>query len=212
MTGNDQHRPMLTVVDSGVGNIGSVLNMLKKIGVPAQATGEAAQVAAAEKIILPGVGSFDNGMRRLNELGLAEVICARAAAGVPLLGICLGMQLLTRGSEEGQLPGLGLLDAVCVRFALPPGAPEKVPHMGWNTVAVKGRQPLFDGFAAEARFYFVHSYHVRCHDAADVAATATHGLEFTAAVARGAVHGVQFHPEKSHNFGMHLLRNFAGLG
>lgn len=206
---------MIVIVDSGLGNVGSILNMLKKAGAQAVVSSDAATLRQADKLILPGVGAFDNGMRQLAARGLVEPLCQSVlGAGVPLLGICLGMQLLTVGSEEGNLPGLGWLDATTKRFSFQSeGATPalRVPHMGWSEVVVEGEPALFDGLAEDARFYFVHSYYVECHDSCRVLARATYGHDFTAAVAKGNILGVQFHPEKSHKFGMRLLANFAAM-
>jgi glutamine amidotransferase len=201
---------MIVVVDSGMGNLGSILNMLKKIGIEARLSADAADVGRAEKLILPGIGAFDVGMRSLAGRGLIEPLNERVlAARVPVLGICLGMQLLAMTSEEGQLPGLGWLRAETRRFRFNGGEPLRVPHMGWNAVRATGRHALFEGLEDEPRFYFVHSYHLACHDIDDVAGVTHYGYDFPAAVARGNIMGTQFHPEKSHRFGMQLLKNFA---
>jgi glutamine amidotransferase len=205
---------MIVIVDSGLGNVGSILNMLKKVGAHAVISSDDATLRQADKLILPGVGAFDNGMRQLAARGLVEPLCQSVAAGVPLLGICLGMQLLTLGSEEGNLPGLGWLEATTKRFSFQAGGANpalRVPHMGWSEVVAEGEPALFDGLAEDARFYFVHSYYVACYDPCHVLARATYGHEFTAAVAKGNIFGVQFHPEKSHRFGMRLLANFAAM-
>jgi len=203
---------MITIVDYGLGNLGSIANMLRKIGVVSESTSDPARIATAEKLILPGVGAFDNGMENLARLGLIEPLNQRVLRDkVPVLGICLGAQLLTRRSEEGKLPGLGWIEADTIRFfSRQPGAGLKVPHMGWNDLSLKKSSPLFaDG--SEQRFYFVHSFHFSCDQAEDPLAAATYGYEFTAAFSRGNVFGVQFHPEKSHKFGMEFLRRFAAL-
>lgn len=205
---------MIAIVDYGMGNLGSVANMLRRLGVPACITGDPVCVARADKLILPGVGAFDQGMRSLGSRGLVDVLRERVLEqGVPLLGICLGMQLLTRGSEEGSLPGLGWFEADTVRFRAPvqsPGSGQtlKIPHMGWKPVAVRKPDTLFKGLEAGARFYFVHSYHV-VGDPEDIVAVAEHGDEFVAAIEKDHISGVQFHPEKSHRYGMALLRNFG---
>ena len=202
---------MISVVTYGVGNVGSIFNMFRKIGVAAVAASTPDEVARAEKILLPGVGSFDHGMEMLDRAGLVPSLKARVGEGTPLLGICLGMQLLGRGSEEGQRAGLDLLDARSVRFHGNGDPAFRVPHMGWNELDRRRESPLFAGFEERARFYFVHSYHLVCADPADVLATARYGGDFTAIVQRGNVWGAQFHPEKSHRFGMTLLANFARL-
>ncbi len=202
---------MIVVVDYGMGNLGSILNMLKKIGTAAIVSSKPEDIADAEKLILPGVGAFDHGMKNLDGLGLIPLLEDRVlGAGTPTLGICLGMQLLTERSDEGTRPGLGWIKAETVRFKSETGHGKlRVPHMGWNTVRPARAGGLFDGLEIGARFYFVHSYYVQCHEPADVLATTTYGDEFVCAVRRGALSGVQFHPEKSHRYGMQLLRNFV---
>lgn len=199
---------MIRIIDYGVGNIASIENMLRKVGAPVGIGRTEAELRGASHLILPGVGAFDHGMSSLRARGLEPVLSELVRErGIPILGICLGMQLLAQRSEEGSEPGLGWLDAECVRFSLPTTGRLKVPHMGWNTVSSPpgAPNPLLP---EDARFYFVHSYHIRCHDAADVAGTTTYGYPFTAAVRRGNITGVQFHPEKSHRFGLELLRRF----
>jgi glutamine amidotransferase len=201
---------MITIVDYGMGNLGSVCNMFKRIGAPTCVTSDAATVAGASKILLPGVGAFDSAMRRIHDLGLREVLDRKVLHDrVPILGICLGMQLLTRGSEEGDLPGFGWLAAATHRFAALPGI--KVPHMGWNLVTSTRECALTAGLGPAPRFYFVHSYFVRVDAAMDSVLTSEYGITFDAAVCHGNVYGAQFHPEKSHKFGMQLLANFANL-
>ena len=200
---------MITIVDYNMGNLGSISNMLKKIGAHAEITADAEKIASASKLILPGVGAFDAGMDNLARSGLLPVLHQRVLqAGVPTLGICLGMQLMTRSSDEGARPGLGWVDAEALRFR-PTDAALKVPHMGWNRAMPVRSAPLTDGLPDEPRFYFVHSYYVQCHNADDVLLTTPYGGEFHSAFQHGNVCGVQFHPEKSHKFGMALLRNFA---
>jgi glutamine amidotransferase len=202
---------MIGVVSYGVGNVGSIFSMLRKIGAPARPVSTPEELSLVDKIILPGVGAFDRGMSLLVEHGLDAALKERVDNGAQLLGICLGMQLLGRGSEEGQLPGLGLIDAQCVRFRSDGQGSLKVPHMGWNELNVRRPSPLFAHLDDAPRFYYVHSYHLVCAESADILATTTYGLEFTAAVQRENVWGAQFHPEKSHRFGMTLLRNFSCL-
>jgi imidazole glycerol-phosphate synthase subunit HisH len=202
---------VITIVDTGVGNLGSVENMLKKIGVKARVTSDAAEIEKAEKLILPGVGAFDQGMENLNGSGLTAALNRKVIAQkTPILGLCLGMQLFAKTSEEGRLPGLGWLDARITRFDFEGmGVRLKVPHMGWNTIRISQPHPILDGFDDELRFYFVHSYHMTCGDPADVLALTDYPIPFPSVVGRENIIGVQFHPEKSHRFGMKLLRNFA---
>lgn len=202
----------ITVVDYGAGNIGSVLNMIKRAGGVASASGNAEVLAQASKLLLPGVGSFDNALQRLEQLELIEVLRERASAGVPLLGICLGMQLLSYGSEEGTLPGLGLIPGRVRRFTFADdNSALKIPHMGWNQVVASKKHALADGLEAGARFYFVHSYHLECENSSDELFKTHYGYDFTSGVQRGNVMGVQFHPEKSHRYGMQLIKNFVEM-
>lgn len=203
---------MITVIDYGAGNIGSVLNMIQKIGGQAIASGNEAVVREADKILLPGVGSFDNAVKRLSDLGLMDALRERASVGVPLFGICLGMQLLSDASEEGSLPGLGLIPGRVRRFHFEGDQKAlKIPHMGWNRVVSAKAHALCEDLENDARFYFVHSYYYDCVDPSDVLFRTSYGRDFSSGVQRGNVMGVQFHPEKSHRFGMQLLKNFVGL-
>jgi imidazole glycerol-phosphate synthase subunit HisH len=204
---------VIVIVDYGMGNLGSIANMLKKIGAEACISSDPDEIGKANKLILPGVGAFDNGMKCLEEGGLLPVLNEKVLTnGAPVLGICLGAQLLARRSEEGTRSGLGWLAVDVRRFNFGTETPGlRIPHMGWNTIEVRQLSPLFENMYEEPRFYFVHSYHLCCDDPEDVAATADYGYEFTAAVQRGNIMGTQFHPEKSHKFGMRLLENFAGL-
>ncbi len=200
---------MITIVDYGMGNLGSIRNMLKKIGVDSEITSDAGRIAAATKLILPGVGAFDAGMQSLVRTDLIPVLGERVlVARVPILGICLGMQLMTHGSTEGTCRGLGWIDGRALRFA-PADAALKVPHMGWNLVRPMREAALVEALPDDPRFYFVHSYYIRCERPEDVLLTTTYGKPFHSGFHRGNVWGVQFHPEKSHKFGMHLLSNFA---
>ena len=205
---------MIAVVDVGIGNLGSILNMLRRIGVEACISSKASEIEKADKLILPGVGSFDVGMRCLGDSGLMGVLRRKVIdEKTPILGICLGMQMLGKRSEEGTLPGLGWIDADIVRFRFEnTGNTLRVPHMGWNTVRIVGDGSLFRDMADEPRFYFVHSYHLVCADAADALTFTHYGYDFVSSVKRGNIHGTQFHPEKSHRFGMTFLKNFAEIG
>ncbi len=202
---------MTAIIDYGMGNLGSIKNMLKKIGYASEITADPDLIRKAERLILPGVGAFDKAMTNLEDLQLIQLIKEKAIGGTPLLGICLGMQLLSEGSEEGVLPGLGLIPGRVKKFVLPAGY--KVPHMGWNTVDYQRESLLYANFGIfeEARFYFVHSYHFVCSEEQDASGLTEYAQIFTSSVEKGGVYGVQFHPEKSHKFGMQMLRNFIEL-
>lgn len=202
---------MIAVIDYGVGNVSSIINMLKKIGVPANAASETSQIEMADKIILPGVGAFDAGMQKLNKSGLTEVIKDQAEKKQkPLLGICLGMQMLGRKSEEGKDSGLSLIPFDNIRFDFNGDKSLKIPHMGWDlTTTMINHDPLVQELDSLQRYYFVHSYHAVCDSKENVLMSCEYGYPFAAAVKRDNIYGVQFHPEKSHKFGMALLENFA---
>lgn len=201
---------MLTIIDSGVANVGSVANMLHRIGVQARVSKDLDEIAQAERLILPGVGSFDGAVSSWKGWGLVDALNkAVLERGAPCLGICLGMQVMARSSEEGILPGLGWFDAKVVRFRQDQVPPLRVPHMGWNVVSPVREHAIFAELSDEARFYFVHSYHIVCDRAQDVLALCDYGTEFACSIQRENIVGVQFHPEKSHRFGMRLLENFA---
>ena len=202
----------ILIVDYGVGNVASVQNMLKKAGHDADLTGDPDVVAKASKVILPGVGAFDRAAAILRESGLRDAVVQAAAAGAQVLGICLGMQLLLEGSEEGAgaEAGLGLIPGRVVAF--PPELRSqglRIPHMGWNSITRVGDTAPFPSLADGDRFYFVHSFHAMTDDPAHRFATAHHGIDFTAMVRKDNVVGAQFHPEKSHRTGMAMLRDFA---
>lgn len=204
---------MTTVVDYGVCNVGSLVNMLKKIGEKATASSDPDAIANADRLILPGVGHFDAGARNLAADGM-DTALRRAVIerGVPILGICLGMQLLGLGSEEGTQPGLGFVDAEARRFKRTDDFPNLlVPHMGWNKVRVAAHHRLFDGLHDDNRFYFVHSFKMVCHDPDNQIGETFHGGAFCSSLAHGNICAVQFHPEKSHRFGMTLLKNFLRM-
>ena len=211
MTADGGGQPVtdVTIVDCGIGNVKSVLRMLECVDASAEIVTNPA-AADCSRLVLPGVGAFDAGMAALTgwREALDHVALERK---VPVLGICLGMQLLCRRSEEGQTKGLGWIEADVKRLDTPGDAQLKIPHMGWAEVKAIRPNPLIPSDEGEQRFYHVHSYRAVCDDPADIVATARHGTEFTTAVRRGNIFGVQFHPEKSHRFGMALLRRFAAL-
>jgi glutamine amidotransferase len=203
---------MITIIDYGVGNLASILNILKRINVDAEITSDKTKILGASKILLPGVGAFDAAVGKIEEYGLADVLNKKPLVdNTPILGNCLGMQLLTNESEEGKLKGFGWIDAKTIRFSFQPGQNLKVPHMGWNEVSPKRTSPLTSDFEPHARFYFVHSYHVVANDPGDVVMTTNYGYEFHSVVQHENIFGAQFHPEKSHKFGMKLLSNFNTL-
>ena len=202
---------MITIVDYGMGNLGSMLNMFKRIGASACIEADPDLLRRSEKLVLPGVGAFDAAMERINEVpGLREVLDHKAQVEcVPILGVCLGMQLLTCASDEGALPGLAWIPGRAHRFPKREGL--KVPHMGWNVAHSKTPSPLTTGVGTEPRYYFVHSYYVEVDDDAHSLMRTYHGLEFDSAIGAGSIYGVQFHPERSHRFGMQVLKNFSSL-
>lgn len=201
---------MIVIVDIGMGNLGSIQNMFKRIKVEAKASSDPSEIDKASKLVLPGVGAFDNAMQSLHEHGLIDVLNKKVIKDrTPILGICLGMQLLGTESEEGRMMGLGWINAQTVRFQMNSNG-LKIPHMGWNTVEVKGDPGIFAGID-EPRFYFVHSYHLVSNVGSDVLTTTHYGYDFISSVHHENIWGTQFHPEKSHKFGMKLFSNFAGL-
>ncbi len=203
---------MVVVIDYGAGNIGSVLNMIKKAGGSAIASAIVDDISQASKLLLPGVGSFDNAMTKLEGLNLVSIIQEKAQSGTPILGICLGMQLLSYGSEEGQKSGLGLIPGKVKRFKFEAkDASLRIPHMGWNKVSISKHHALTAQLEDDARFYFVHSYHYQCEDARDELFRTHYGYDFSSGIQRENIMGVQFHPEKSHRYGMQLFKNFIGF-
>ena len=204
---------MIHIVDYGLGNIQAFMTMFKRLGVEAVRATNAAELAGAGKLILPGVGAFDHAMELLDKSGMRPSLETLVLNDkCPVMGICVGMQILASSSEEGKLPGLGWIPGRVRSFRSEPrsvGLP--LPHMGWNDVQPKTGSPIFAGLEADARFYFLHSYFFECEDSGHVAATTSYGVDFGCAISAGNVHGVQFHPEKSHHFGARLLKNFAEL-
>jgi glutamine amidotransferase len=201
----------VTVINYGMGNTGSVMNMLRKIGVSAKLASDPGDLLDATRIVLPGVGAFDNAMIKLRESGYIEVLNQKVITEkVPILGICLGMQLFSKNSEEGMKPGLGWLDAETIRFKSEPGSKQiKIPHMGWNTVQISQNTCLFPLNDQDIRFYFVHSLYIKCNNPNDVLTQTDYGGTFTSAVCRQNILGTQFHPEKSHRFGMNFFKAFS---
>jgi imidazole glycerol-phosphate synthase subunit HisH len=202
---------MITIVDYGVGNIASLVNMLDFLGYDAQVSQQPSDVRNAQKLILPGIGAFDKAMRTLKERNLIQSLLDAATSGTNILGVCLGMQLLAKTSEEGECCGLGLIDADVVRIDPCGDTDLKVPHMGWAYLTAPTPNAIFPEGTGTERFYFAHSYYMRCAEPSDVAAQIDYGSALCVAVSRGNVHGAQFHPEKSHKFGMRFLKTFAEL-
>jgi glutamine amidotransferase len=202
---------MITIIDYGLGNLASIKNMLKKIGVSSVISSSKDEIANAEKLILPGVGHFAKGMENLDKSGLVPLMNKLVLERkTPILGICLGMQLMTSFSEEGNVQGLGWINANTVKFNLRNSA-YKIPHMGWANINFNMIDPLSESLENSARFYFVHSYHVRCESNSNVLATTNYESTFHSAIIKDNIRGVQFHPEKSHKFGMQLLKNFSNI-
>ena len=203
---------MIAVVDYGVNNSNSVIRMIQKVGGVAYKAKNIHEIKNAQKLIIPGVGSFDEGMKNLSQLGIIDLLKEMIGKNeIPVLGICLGMQLLCNASEEGTVHGLGLVPAKVKKLKSEFEGTFKVPHMGWNSIEVIRKNRLFDPDLGEKRFYFVHSYYVEPESDNICSARAYYGLDFCAAFEHKNIYGVQFHPEKSHRFGMSLLRNFVDL-
>lgn len=201
--------PSVSLLSYGVGNLGSVRNMFRRLGVSTEDITEPEQLTGASRVLLPGVGAFDHGMRALQEGGWVDAVRQHVASGKPLLGICLGMQLLLDSSEEGELPGFGFVPGRVIRFKSRPGL--RIPHMGWSHAQPTQESRLFDSLDSEARFYFVHSYFALPDREENILATTDYGHRFASAVVNENVYGTQFHPEKSHRYGMQLLENFTRL-
>lgn len=204
---------MIHIVDYGLGNIQAFMTIYKRLGIEAVRVANAGELAGAEKVILPGVGAFDHAMELLDKSGMRPTLESLVLKDKrPVLGICVGMQILASSSEEGVLSGLCWIPGKVRSFRSEQRSADlPLPHMGWNDVQPRTGSPLFEGLEEDARFYFLHSFFFECDDPAHVAATASYGLDFGCAVSSGNVHGVQFHPEKSHHFGAQLLKNFAEL-
>lgn len=203
---------MVAIINYGLGNLTSILNMHKRLGLDAVITDDPAVIRNADRLLIPGVGHFKKGMENLHQSGLKGLLDTLVLEEKkPVLGICLGAQLFTRHSEEGDVDGLGWVDALTVRFNQQRLNDRKVPHMGWSDIKVKDANPLWADLPANPRFYHVHSFHFSFENPHEVSATATYGYEFACAFRRGNIYGTQFHPEKSHKFGMIVLKNFSRI-
>ncbi len=200
---------MVVIIDYGIGNLGSIQNKLYRLGIKSVISSKIDDLEKAEKIILPGVGAFDNGIKNLKNYGLIEILNKLVIKKkVPILGICLGMQLFTNSSEEGVLSGLSWIDAKTKRFNFKNNH-LRVPHVGWNTILNKKDSSLFKDIQKDHRFYFTHSYHVVCENEENVVATTNYGFDFHSVIQKNNILGVQFHPEKSHKEGIKLTKNFV---
>jgi len=202
---------MLVIIDYGMGNLHSVLKAFKRLRVEAEVTADPAKIQAADKLILPGVGHFKRGMDNLRERNLIQTLNEEVLdKSKPILGICLGMQLFTKSSEEGNVAGLGWLDAETIEFSFPKEEKKfRIPHIGWNSLKLGTQTRLYNGISDSPSFYFVHSYYVRSNHTEDVAASTEYGLEFTSSIVKNNIFATQFHPEKSHDDGLKLLQNFV---
>jgi imidazole glycerol-phosphate synthase subunit HisH len=204
---------MITIIDYGLGNVRAFLNVYKRLNIEARAVTTPDELDGATKVILPGVGHFDHAMERLDSSGMRQPLERLVLdEKIPVLGVCVGMQMLARTSDEGSRDGLGWIAGHVRAFrSWEPAAELPMPHMGWNDVQPLTPHPLFNQLTADSRFYFLHSFFFETAAASDTLAVSSYGSDFVSAVHHGNIHGVQFHPEKSHHFGTRLLQNFAEL-
>jgi len=204
---------MITIINYGLGNIKAFGNVYKRLNMPFSIAENAIDLENASKLLLPGVGAFDHAMTLLNQSGMREILDELVLErNVHVMGICVGMQILAPSSEEGKMPGLGWIDGEVKRFDTSKlTSKPHLPHMGWNNIDPIGNNNLFNNLDKESRFYFLHSYYFECHNKDDVIAVTDYGGEFASAVNVGNIYGVQFHPEKSHQWGIQLLKNFGEL-
>ena len=204
---------MITIVDYGMGNLGSIRNTFQRLNIESQITSKPEDIINAKKIILPGVGAFDRGMHNINERGLLPALQTSVFTNhVPILGICLGMQLLSNRSDEGQTEGLGWIDAETIRFMFDKmDTNRKIPHIGWNSINLKQEDPIVSGVNSDDRFYFVHSYHISDIDEKLVIGTTDYGYIFPSLIRQDNIWGIQCHPERSHQSGFKILQNFMRL-
>ena len=201
---------MITIIDYDVGNLKSIKNMLRKLNFETTISRDPDVIRNSERLILPGVGAFDHAMNNLQKFDLVQVLNETVLEEeIPILGICLGMQIMAKKSEEGVLSGLSWFDAEVVRFNFNEIMPLKVPHMGWDSVRWKSQDLICSNCLPNSKYYFVHSYYVKCKKLEDVLGETCYGIEFPSAIKKNKIYGVQFHPEKSLKYGMNVLKNFA---
>jgi len=204
---------MIFIVDFGMGNLRSIQHKLEKAGVEAIVTSNPAEIENASKLILPGVGHFSTGMQNLRDYNLIDILNKKALEDkIPILGICLGMQLFTKSSEEGKDKGLGWIDAYTRKFSFKKTNQKiRIPHVGWNVISIKKNTNLFNNVDTSTRFYFTHSYYVDCNYQEDIASTTDYGINFVSSIEKENIFGTQFHPEKSHHNGFEIIKNFATI-
>jgi imidazole glycerol-phosphate synthase subunit HisH len=202
----------ITIIDYGMGNLRSVQKKIQQVGAGVEITSDLDKILRAEKLLLPGVGHFANGINKLKESGIRDILNRKVLLEkTPILGICLGMQLMAKQSEEGGVEGLGWFDADVVKFTIKDKLKYKVPHMGWNSAVIEKESLLFKEVPNDAMFYFVHSFHIKCNDDKDILTSSEYEYNFTSAIQKDNVYGTQFHPEKSHDWGEEVFRNFVNL-
>jgi len=205
-------RDRITIIDYGMGNLRSVQKKFQRVGAEAIISSDLEELKKAKKLVLPGIGHFSNGVNNLKKSGIWEILNQRVLEDkIPILGICLGMQLMAKHSEEGNVDGLGWFDAEIVKFSIKDKLKFKVPHMGWNSASVNKNSLLFKNVSEEFLYYFVHSYHINCNDEEDILTTTKYEYEFTSSIQKNNIYGTQFHPEKSHDWGELLYKNFANI-
>lgn len=205
-------RNKITIIDYGMGNLRSVQKKFSRVGAEVEITNIPRVIERADKLVLPGVGHFANGVKKLREYRIWDVLNQRVLAdSTPILGICLGMQLMAKSSEEGNVEGLGWFDAEVVKFHVKDQLKYKIPHMGWNNIVTNKESSLFKNVSSEAMFYFVHSFHIKCNNIEDILTTSEYEYQFTSAIQNKNIYGTQFHPEKSHEWGEIVFRNFVNL-
>lgn len=202
---------MIVIVDYGMGNVGSIKKMIEFVGGEAIISSKKEDIMNATKLILPGVGSFDHGMKNLNQNNIIRILNEKVIKNkTPILGICLGMQLMAKESEEGTEKGLGWIKAKVIKFEIN-NSKLKIPHMGWNYIQIQKENDILKNIPQNPRYYFVHSYHMKCDEEKDILTKTKYDIEFTSSIQKNNIYGMQFHPEKSHKFGMKIIENFIKI-